>query len=218
MMLHDQRGDDIWRVASGSERWIAAAVHQSYSPPKKSAAPAMPTPPVNTVWFTILTLDFINRNTLPKFPAMLRLTVLFLTVFTLNAVYGQDPVPVPQIKEIKQITPKELAFRDATRTKPVVIADKKTATNYFEKKELAKLLKSVDLKKQVIFVFAWRGSGQDEMSFTLKKSKPPQVEFEYRPGRTRDLRPHSKVYVISNDVLWNGKPVRASIRNSAGSK
>jgi hypothetical protein len=61
------------------------------------------------------------------------------------------------------------------------------------------------------------------MSYNLKKdtsdeSNAGEVEFTYRPGRTRDLRPHTKVYAIEDDVLWNGKSVRAANQDSAGFK
>ena len=94
----------------------------------------------------------------------------------------------------------------------MVITNKKAAGKYFAKEELAKLLKAVDLKEQVVFIFAWRGSGQDRMDYTIMKSLPIQVEFEYQPGRTRDLRPHTKVYAINHQVKWKGKPVREAAK------
>ena len=141
----------------------------------------------------------------------------------LNAVYGKDPVPVTPIKELEQIKPKEIVFREATREKPVLIANKKAAAKYFAKEDVAKILKMVDFKKQVVFVFAWRGSGQDEMGYALKKykllkSNAVEVEFTYRPGRTRDLRPHTKVYAIENSVIWKSKPVRSAKPDSEASK
>jgi hypothetical protein len=154
---------------------------------------------------------------------MYKLIAISLSVLFLNAVHGQDPAPDTQIKELKKIKPKEVVFRDATRVKPVVIANKKAASKYFEKEDVAKRLKFIDFDKQVLFVFAWRGSGQDEMSYHLKKdasdeSNAAEVEFTFRPGRTRDLRPHTKVYAIEDDVLWNGKSVRHAKQESAGSK
>ena len=154
---------------------------------------------------------------------MNKLIALSLSVLFLNAVHGQDPALEMQIKELKKIKPKEIVFRDATRVKPLLIANKKAVSKYFEKEDVAKRLKSIDFKKQVLFVFAWRGSGQDEMSYTLKKdtsdeSNAGEVEFTYRPGRTRDLRPHTKVYAIEDGVLWNGKTVRPAKRDSTGSK
>ena len=154
---------------------------------------------------------------------MYKLIAISLSVLFLNAVHGQDAAPDTKIKELKKIKPKEVVFRDATRVKPVVIANKKAASKYFEKEDVAKRLKGIDFKKQVLFVFAWRGSGQDEMSYNLKKdtsdeSNAGEVEFTYRPGRTRDLRPHTKVYAIEDDVLWNSKMVRPAKQDATGSK
>jgi len=112
------------------------------------------------------------------------------------------------VQEIKDLSPKEVVFRDASRTKPVVITSRKLAAKYFGKQDLTKLLKSADFKKQVVFVFAWRGSGQDKMTYATTKSLPIQIEFTIHPGRTRDLRPHVQVYLLKNELEWKGKPVR----------
>jgi hypothetical protein len=36
----------------------------------------------------------------------------------------------------------------------------------------------------------------------VKESFPEQIMFSYKPGRTRDLRPHLKVYVLQSNVKW----------------
>jgi len=70
---------------------------------------------------------------------------------------------------------------------------------------LAKLKEQVDFEKQIVLVFAWRGSGQDQMDFTVAESYPEQVRFRYKPGRTRDLRPHVYVYALRSNVTWSTK-------------
>ena len=112
------------------------------------------------------------------------------------------------VREIKKVKPKENVFVDGTAVKPLVVHDQASAKKYFTKEGVAEIKKTVDLKKQVVFIFAWRGSGQDEMDFSVMKSDPPQVVFDYRRGRTRDLRSHTKVYVLRDDLQWKGKPVR----------
>jgi hypothetical protein len=49
-------------------------------------------------------------------------------------------------------------------------------------------------------VFAWRGSGQDKMTYTIAESFPEQITFKILPGRTRDLRSHLKIYASRKNV------------------
>ena len=70
---------------------------------------------------------------------------------------------------------------------------------------LKNLKKKVDFSKQTVLLFAWRGSGQDRIEYTVAESFPEQVHFSYRPGRTRDLRSHAKVYVLRSNVKWSMK-------------
>ncbi len=64
--------------------------------------------------------------------------------------------------------------------------------------------KDVDFSKQTVLYFAWAGSGQDSLTFKEEKTnKGLAIVFTYQPGRTRDLRRHSKVIVIPKDATWN---------------
>ncbi len=60
----------------------------------------------------------------------------------------------------------------------------------------------VDFEKQIVLVFAWRGSGQDKLDYVVAESFPEQITFTYRPGRTRDLRPHVYAYALRSNVAW----------------
>ena len=60
----------------------------------------------------------------------------------------------------------------------------------------------VDFEKQLVLLFAWRGSGQDQLEYTVAESYPEQVTFRYVPGRTRDLRPHVSIYALRKNVTW----------------
>ena len=137
---------------------------------------------------------------------------LIVLVSGLSSSSAQTAGSLPPIKELKTATPGKRVFQEATRDKPIVITTQKDAAKYFEPNQLGKLLKQVDLSKQVVFIFAWRGSGQDQISYTVQESFPEQVVFKYKPGRTRDLRPHVRVYALRNNVKWKGKPARPAAR------
>ena len=106
------------------------------------------------------------------------------------------------ITELKNLRAEEAVFKDASRTKPIVLKSLKNGAKYFDKEELAAITKTVDFEKQIVLLFAWKGSGQDRLQYVLKESLPEQVMFSYKPGRTRDLRPHVKVYILRSNVKW----------------
>ena len=113
------------------------------------------------------------------------------------------------IREL-DIKPNEAAYRNRGRVPtPILVQSSQEAEPYFERRELARLLEQVDFKKQFVLVYAWRGSGQDRLEYDVAESYPEQIVFRYTPGRTRDLRPHSRVYVLRSNVRWttpDGRP------------
>jgi len=111
----------------------------------------------------------------------------------------------PPIKECEKVVPKSSVFEASSWRKPLVLHSEKEAAEQFGEKELAKLVKQVDFSQQFILVFAWRGSGQDRLEHAVAESFPEQVFFTYKPGRTRDLRPHVHVYVLRSNVKWSVK-------------
>lgn len=112
---------------------------------------------------------------------------------------------VPAVVEVKEAVPKKDVFTKSSATKPLVLKTKKEAAKVFEKEALAKLEKKVNFKHQIVLVFAWRGSGQDDLQLGVEQSYPENVSFDYVRGRTRDLRPHIKVYALRNNVTWKAK-------------
>lgn len=108
----------------------------------------------------------------------------------------------PPIVEIKGVRPEPNAFKDAGRKKPIVIKTAKDAAKYFGAKELTKLQQKVDFENQFVLLFAWRGSGQDRLEYAVAESFPEQIFFSLRPGRTRDLRPHVRVFALRSNVRW----------------
>ena len=64
---------------------------------------------------------------------------------------------------------------------------------------------AVDFKKQFVLVFAWQGSGGDTLSYHVLESYPEQIAFMRKPGMTKDLRSHAKVYALRSNVKWRVK-------------
>jgi hypothetical protein len=102
------------------------------------------------------------------------------------------------------VTPNGTAFEAAERTKPIEIRSKEDAAKYFSGKSL-KLLSKIDFKKQIVLVFAWRGSGGDRLDYVVAESYPEQIFFTLTGGRTRDLRSHTAVYALRSNVKWSVK-------------
>jgi hypothetical protein len=123
---------------------------------------------------------------------------MILTLMLATAASAQLP-----IQSIDGVTPKQSVFRAATRNKPLVIRSAEQAAEHFAEDDLNSLKKSVDFDKQLVLVFAWRGSGQDRLKYSVAESYPEQISFKYLPGRTRDLRPHIYVYALRSNVRWS---------------
>lgn len=112
---------------------------------------------------------------------------------------------IPPIKEIKGIKPVQRIYKASKANKPLVLKTQAAGKLYFTAKNLKRLTRSVDFKQQVVLVFAWRGSGKDKISYDVAESFPEQVQFTYTRGRTRDLRPHLRIFVLRSNVKWKVK-------------
>jgi len=115
---------------------------------------------------------------------------------------------VSQIKPIQDLAGAKpnLAFlNDAGWDAPIVLRNKKDLARYFAKDELDKMMAKVDLKKQVVLIFAWRGSGGDRLSYDVLESFPEQIVFKLKPGRTKDLPQHVHVFALQSNVKWSVK-------------
>ena len=99
-----------------------------------------------------------------------------------------------------QVTPESSVFKGSAWDKPIVIKSSQDAARHFSKDSLKTLETAVDFDKQFVLVFAWRGSGGDKLSYSVAESFPEQVRFSLKRGRTRDLRPHTKVYALRSNV------------------
>jgi hypothetical protein len=133
---------------------------------------------------------------------MMRVIPFIVLVMLFPANAGLSDTNLPPIKEIKNVKPRLSVFKAARRKKPLEIRSEKEATAHFQEKDLARLKKQVDFDKQIVLVFAWRGSGQDKLQYRVLESFPEQIVFKIKPGRTRDLRPHVRIFVLRSNVKW----------------
>lgn len=134
------------------------------------------------------------------------LSIALLPFLTLAAATAPSTAPMlSPIKQVQGVMANEAAFTASGSSKPIAIKSEKDAAAYFAEGELAKLKKEVDFSKQIVVLFAWSGSGQDKIEYTIAESFPEQIRFTYTPGRTRDLRQHVGVYVLRANVTWSAK-------------
>jgi hypothetical protein len=130
--------------------------------------------------------------------------ITFLVLLDATLVVADEP-----IKDVNNAKPGVNVFENATRNQPLVLQSEADAGKYFADEALARLIQQVDFEKQIVLVFAWRGSGQDRLTYDVAESYPEQIAFNYKPGRTRDLRPHTFVFALRSNVTWrtpDGKP------------
>ena len=127
------------------------------------------------------------------------LTLMFATSVSYAETSTAEEM-LPPIQDITDINANEGIWKVAKRGVPLTLHSKSEAARYFAEPQLKLLLKKVDFQKQMLLVFAWRGSGQDKMTYTIAESLPEQITFKILPGRTRDLRPHLKIFAIRKNV------------------
>ena len=122
-----------------------------------------------------------------------------ITIVSVSVASAQQP-----IVELK-VTPEKSVFKDAKWNKPIVIKSMEDAGKHFGEEAQKTIGKEVDFKKQIVLVFAWQGSGGDKLEYAILESFPEQIPFSLRPGLTRDLRQHVRVFVLRSNVKWSVK-------------
>ena len=132
------------------------------------------------------------------------LSLVCLSLVTVAASATSIPEAKP-IQELTDVKPTQAVFKDAGRSKPLVLRKQEDLAKYFAKDELEKITAKVDLKNQVVLVFAWRGSGGDRLSYDVLESFPEQIVFRIKPGRTKDLRRHVRLFALRSNVKWSVK-------------
>ena len=127
------------------------------------------------------------------------MTVIAATCMITGMLSAQEPIVSIKVK------PQSSIFKNSNFNKPIVVKSKEEAAKHFGKEGVAALVKAVDFKKQFVLVFAWRGSGGDQLNYTVAESFPEQISFSRQFGRTRDLRSHAKVFALRSNVKWSVK-------------
>lgn len=79
----------------------------------------------------------------------------------------------------------------------------KLAEVFTDKDTQDKIAKQVDFAKEYLVLFRWSGSGQDKLTATVEKAGTPTVIFDYTRGKTKDLRPHAKLFVVNKKTGYS---------------
>ena len=125
------------------------------------------------------------------------MTVMAAACMCTGMLSAQEPIVSIKVK------PESSIFKNSNFNKPIVVKSKEDAAKHFGKEAVASLIKAVDFKKQIVLIFAWRGSGGDQLNYTVAESFPEQISFSRQFGRTRDLRSHTKVFALRSNVKWS---------------
>lgn len=128
---------------------------------------------------------------------------LMMVCVLMGMIANAKAEEIAPIKAVAGVQPKVSVFEVSSATKPLVLSSEKEAAEHFDKEQLANLMKEVDFRKQVVLVFAWRGSGEDKLDYTVAESLPEQVTFTRTFGLTRDKRPHVQIYALRSNVKWS---------------
>ena len=110
-------------------------------------------------------------------------------LIAIAALAGEPDAKLPPIQPLKQPKPTQAVFKASSATKPLVLDSLEAAAPYFTEKALALLKTKVDFAQQKLLIFAWRGSGQDRLTYSIAESYP-------------DLRPHLHTYLLRANVRW----------------
>lgn len=105
------------------------------------------------------------------------------------------------ITELAKASITQAATKKASLTQPLEIKDLETAKKHLQGDTL-KAVKKLDFSKVKLLLFTWQGSGQDKLNYTVAKSSPEQISFSFQRGLTRDLRSHTKLFVLRQDVSF----------------
>ena len=114
------------------------------------------------------------------------------------------------LAEEAKIIVREIDIKGATGLEPgkvkvpkVITTDAELAKAITDAGVLAEVRKAVDFEKEKLVLFAWQGSGRDELTHTMEKgdkSDKEIVTFHYLAGRTRDLRSHQKLFAFAKSA------------------
>lgn len=104
------------------------------------------------------------------------------------------------VREIK-VAPAKLGAGGGRPTAPVIIksADELAAA-FGDETERNAIAKQVDFNADQLVLFRWAGSGQDTITHAAQVKEGLEVTFQYRPGLTRDLRTHARLFAVAKNA------------------
>jgi hypothetical protein len=124
----------------------------------------------------------------------MRVAILAVMFLGVPALAADDK---PSVKEVATKDLKITFPKAGSGTAPTEI---KTADELAKSEALKdaadEIKKQVDFAKEKLVFFAWRGSGQDKIAPDEKAAGT----FTYTRGLTRDLRMHTKLFVVPKDA------------------
>ena len=138
---------------------------------------------------------------------MIRLfAVATVALFALTGTAADEKKLKEPIVAIPNDKADKIETKDGKPTAPTAITSEKELEKAIPDEDTRKrVAKLVDFKEQTLLIFAWQGSGQDQIDYAVLESNPPQIVFGYQPGKTDDLRKHVKLFALRNGVKWSVK-------------
>lgn len=118
-----------------------------------------------------------------------------------NVKYLPGRIEDRGITEIGVADPKGVLFDRTSGFLPIEIKSAQEITKYFSEQQRSGL-GPIDFDQEYLLVFSWGGSGGDRLEYLGSGLEDRKVTFLKRPGVTKDLRSHTKVYRIDADVEW----------------
>ena len=111
--------------------------------------------------------------------------------------------PVVQLGSWHRHQVDDVVLRDSppmSGANPLVIKSAEQVEKYFKEAFVVKWREQIDFDKQELFVWMWKGSGQDELECYIALSDPTKVLFRFKHGKTKDFVEHLYVFAIRKDV------------------
>ncbi len=124
------------------------------------------------------------------------LTVMLLSFALVHADKGGT-------EAAREIAVKAGGFPKGQMDKPTVIASAEELAKVTAlEASVESIKKEVDFRKEKLVYFAWSGSGQDKITVGTDKDEKggAVVVFGLVRGLTRDLRGHTRLFVIGKDA------------------
>lgn len=129
------------------------------------------------------------------------------------AICGVAPNHSGSVKQLKDMEASDESIQSILRNEetkttieklnaPIILNSMEEALKHLTRDSMERIAEVVDFEKQQVVVFAWQGSGQDRLNGHLVSPKDG-ANFQYTPGRTKDLKTHSTIYAMPKGTKMN---------------